>query len=127
MDGRRQRAGEPIPIQFNADAGARATSSAIVIDNLAAIGIQAVPDERDTETYFSELADGACVFCRSGWIADYPTYDNFMYDLFGTDSLDGNNYGYSNPEFDALVAEAKATVDPDRAGRRCSTRPRTCC
>ena len=52
-------------------------------------------------------------FCRAGWFADYPTYDNFMYDLFHTDSLGGNNYGFINDEFDALVDEAKQTVDPD--------------
>ena len=28
------------------------------------------------------MADGACKICRAGWFADYPTYDNFMYDLF---------------------------------------------
>lgn len=103
---------EPLPIQYGAG-GVHGDVVAIIIDNLAQIGIDAVPEEMPTETYFSSLADGACVMCRSGWIADYPTYDNFMYDLFSTDSLDGNNYGYSNPEFDALVAEAKATVDED--------------
>jgi ABC-type transport system substrate-binding protein len=39
-----------------------------------------------------------------------------MYDLYSTESLGGNNYGYSNPEFDELVAEAKQTVDPDKQG-----------
>jgi oligopeptide transport system substrate-binding protein len=103
---------QPIPIQFNADAGHEPVV-AIIVDNLAAIGIEAEPDPRITETYFSELADGACVFCRLGWTADYPTYDNFMYDQFHSDSLDGNNYGYVNEEFDALIDEAKATTDPD--------------
>ena len=104
---------ETIPIQFNADAGHEPVV-AIFVDNLAAIGIEAEADPRIAETYFSELADGACVVCRAGWIADYPTYDNFMYDLFHTDSIGFNNYaGVSNPEFDALVDEAKQTVDPD--------------
>jgi ABC-type oligopeptide transport system substrate-binding subunit len=102
---------EPLPIQFGAG-GVHGDVAQLIIDNLAAIGIQAAPDERDTTTYFSAMADGACVFCRSGWIADYPTYDNFMYDLFGTQALDGNNYGYSNPKFDDLVAQAKETIDP---------------
>ena len=67
-------------------------------------GIEAVAEPMDAETYFSDLADGACkAICRAGWFADYPTYDNFMYDLFHTDSLGGNNYGYSNPKFDQLV------------------------
>ena len=58
---------------------------AIFIDNLAAIGIEAEADPRITETYFTEIADGACVICRTGWFADYPTYDNFMYDLYHGD------------------------------------------
>ena len=104
---------ETIPIQFPADAGHEPVV-AIFVDNLAAIGIEAEADARIAETYFSELADGACVVCRAGWIADYPTYDNFMYDLFHTDSIGFNNYaGVSIPEFDALVDEAKQTVDPD--------------
>jgi ABC-type oligopeptide transport system substrate-binding subunit len=36
-----------------------------------------------------------------------------MYDLFHTESLGGNNHGYSNPEFDELVDEAKQTTDPE--------------
>jgi oligopeptide transport system substrate-binding protein len=103
---------EPIRIQYNLGAG-HENVVAIIIDNLAAIGIDAVEEGIDSETYFSQMADGGCQLCRAGWFADYPTYDNFMYDLFGTESLGGNNYGYSNPEFDELVAEAKQTVDPD--------------
>jgi ABC-type oligopeptide transport system substrate-binding subunit len=102
----------PIKIQYNTGAG-HEDVVAIMVDNLAQTGIDAVEEGIDSETYFSQLADGACVICRAGWFADYPTYDNFMYDLFHTDSLGGNNYGYSNPEFDQLVDQAKQTVDPD--------------
>jgi ABC-type transport system substrate-binding protein len=102
----------PIPLQFNADAGHEPVA-AIVVDNLKAIGIEAVAQPMDGETYFSDLADGACIaMCRAGWFADYPTYDNFMYDLFHSDSIGGNNLGsFSNPDFDALVDKAKQTVD----------------
>ena len=74
--------------------------------------------------------------CRAGWFADYPTYDNFMFDLFHTDSIGGNNHGpFSNEEFDALVDEAKQTVDADeqadavpaRPSRSCSTRTPAWC
>lgn len=102
----------PIPIQFNADAGHEPVV-AIIVDNLAAIGIEAEAQPFPTETYFSELADGACVICRAGWFADYPTYDNFMYDLFHSDALNGNNFGFVNDEFDELVDEAKQTTDKD--------------
>ncbi len=103
---------EPLRIQFNRDNGHEPVVQ-IMVDNLNAIGIDAEAEPMDPETYFSDLANGACQFCRVGWYADYPTYDNFMYDLFSTDSLGGNNYGYTNPEFDDLVAQAKATVDKD--------------
>ncbi len=105
---------EPIPLQFNADAGHEPVA-AIVVDNLAAIGIEAVAQPMNGETYFSDLAAGGCIaMCRAGWFADYPTYDNFMFDLFHTDSIGGNNLGpFSNEEFDSLVAEGKETVDPD--------------
>ena len=107
---------EPLRIQYNIGAG-HENVVAIIIDNLAAIGIEAVEEGIDTETYFTQIAEGACQICRTGWFADYPTYDNFMYDLYHTDSLGGNNHGYSNPEFDELVDEAKQTTDPERAGR----------
>lgn len=100
----------PIKIQFNVDNGHEPVV-AIIVDNLKAVGIQAVADPLPAKTYFTQLADGACVFCRVGWYADYPTYDNFMFDLFHSSSLGGNNYGYSNPAFDKLVEEGKRTVD----------------
>ncbi len=61
-----------------------------------------------------------------GWFADYPTYDNFMYDLFHSDSLDGNNYGFVNDEFDALVDEAKSTPTPTRRPRSSRRLSRSC-
>ena len=100
----------PLPIQFNADAGHEPVVQ-IIIDNLAQIGIEATAEPIPSETYFGQMAEGGCVLCRSGWIADYPTYDNFMFDLFHTTALDGNNYGFSNDEFDSLIDEAKSTVD----------------
>jgi oligopeptide transport system substrate-binding protein len=106
----------PLPIQFNTGAGHEDVVQ-IMIDNLAAIGIEAVAEGIDSETYFSQLADGACVICRAGWYADYPTYDNFMFDLFHSSSLDGNNFGFIDEEFDALVEEAKRTVDRDEQAR----------
>ena len=49
---------------------------------------------------------------RLGWIADYPIMDNFLYPLFHSDSLGGDNRsGYTNPEFDAKVDEARTIVD----------------
>jgi len=45
-----------------------------------------------------------------GWGADNPTLQNMIAPLFGTDSP-SNYIGYSNPKFDALIAEGNAAAD----------------
>jgi oligopeptide transport system substrate-binding protein len=90
----------------------------IIVDNLKAIGIDAQAEPIPSDNYFDQMRDGGCQICRAGWYADYPTYDNFMYDLFAKESIGGNNLGpYDNPEFDRLVTEAKAAVDKDNAAK----------
>ena len=116
---------EPIPIQYGAG-GVHGDVVQLIIDNLAPIGIQAVPDERDTTTYFSAMADGACVFCRSGWIADYPTYDNFMFDLFAP-AARRQQLRLQQPDVRRPRRPGQGDRRPDASRRRCSTRPRQCC
>jgi len=59
---------------------------------------------------------GGCQICRAGWYADYPTYGNFMVDLFSAASIGGNNFGrFDNPEFEELIKKAQA--EPDDAKR----------
>ena len=49
-----------------------------------------------------------------GWGADNPTLANMIAPLFATGS--GSNYtGYSNPEFDALIAEGNQAADEETA------------
>jgi peptide/nickel transport system substrate-binding protein/oligopeptide transport system substrate-binding protein len=49
-----------------------------------------------------------------GWGADNPTLANMIAPLFGTGS--GSNYtGYSNPEFDKLIAEGNQAADEQGA------------
>jgi oligopeptide transport system substrate-binding protein len=106
---------EPIRIQLNADAGHEPVVQ-VIVDNLNEVGIEAEAEPLDNETYFSQLSEGACQICRSGWYADYPTADNFTFDLFHTQAIGGNNHGfYSNYEFDALVDQAKSTTDEAEA------------
>jgi ABC-type oligopeptide transport system substrate-binding subunit len=105
---------EPIPIQFNAGYGHEGVV-AIMVENLAAVGIDAVEDPRDADTYFDDLANGECVLCRAGWLADYPLYLNFMTDLFHSDSFGNNNYGLQNDEFDTMLDEAQVEPDPEAA------------
>jgi len=49
---------------------------------------------------------------RSGWLADYPLSDDFLYPMFYSTQAGLNAYSfYKNPEFDALIDKARATSD----------------
>ncbi len=55
-------------------------------------------------------ADSSQVF-RMGWIADYPAMDNFLYPLFHSSQSATMYTFYNNPDFDALIEEARQTSD----------------
>ncbi len=55
-------------------------------------------------------ASSAQVF-RMGWIADYPSLDNFLYPLFHSSQSATMYTFYNNPEFDDLVVQARQTTD----------------
>lgn len=49
----------------------------------------------------------------TGWFADYPDPDNFLYVLFHSKAGDPLGLFYSNPELDDLVERARRTLDLD--------------
>ena len=49
---------------------------------------------------------------RMGWIADYPSMDNFLYPLFQTSQARTGSYTfYSNKQVDDLLQQARSTID----------------
>jgi len=54
---------------------------------------------------------------RNGWVMDYPSIENFLTPLYGTDAA-SNDTDYSNPAFDKLLADAAAAVDPAAANAK---------
>jgi len=105
-----------VTVDFNTGGGHEDVVS-IVQNNLKELGIESKTNPI-SEKYFTAIAKpGGCHFCRSGWNADYPTYGNFMYDLFSTSALEGNNQGhFSDPEFDRLNLAAQAETDDVKRG-----------
>ena len=107
----------PIKISYNAGGSHEDVVELIQAQVKETLGVELElnPIEED---YFRVIAEkGACEICRSGWYADYPTYGNFMVDLFGAVSIDGNNLGrYNDPEFESLIADAQKETDDAKRG-----------
>jgi oligopeptide transport system substrate-binding protein len=64
-------------------------------------------------TYLATLpkAKGDQIY-RLGWIADYPSMDNFLYPLFNSHQSGVNQFTYyANPQVDQLIASARGTTD----------------
>ena len=67
-------------------------------------------------TYLSKLSKGnkgsGDQLFRSGWIADYPSMDDFLYPLFDSaTSGSGSSTFYSNKQVDQLLTQARETAD----------------
>ncbi|MCU1368583.1 MAG: 4-phytase, partial [Ilumatobacteraceae bacterium] len=61
--------------------------------------------------YLEETAAGKAVGpFELGWVWDYPSMYSFLSPLFESTS-DANNFGYSNPAFDALLEQARTAKD----------------
>ena len=103
-------------IAYNADGGHQAWVEAVTNSIANTLGIQAVGksyptfaaalDDREQQ----KLTGGT----RAGWQGDYPSMYNFLAPLYQTGA--GSNYeGYSNPEFDKLLAEGSVAQSVEDA------------
>jgi len=73
------------------------------------LGVQVTLTNQDWAVFIDTRKNGDFTFARHGWIADYNDPISFL-DMWITTS--GNNDAqYNNPEYDALIARAKATAD----------------
>lgn len=67
----------------------------------------------EEETFFNELREGVLQAFEVGWIADYADAENFLDLLFHSESVE-NHAGYSNPDVDQLLEEARVEPDAER-------------
>ena len=101
---------QPITIDYNTG-GSHADVVAIMQQNLKDLGVE-VKTNPVSAKYFGSMAANGCHLCRSGWTADYPTYGNFMLDLFGKAAIGGNNLGsFNDAKFEEILGKAQAEVD----------------
>lgn len=74
------------------------------------LGIEVQVRNSEWKVYLEQLTRLDYQIARRGWIGDYPDPNTFI-DLFKTDSGNSNT-GWTNPEYDRLVAEAGRSEDP---------------
>ena len=71
------------------------------------LGLEVEVQLTEWATYLLDLGDLRFqMFGGLSWIADYPDPENFLDGLFHTDSSN-NQTGYSNPEVDKLLEQAR--------------------
>jgi len=76
------------------------------------LGVEVTVRQLEPEAFLYHLDQERDEVFYTGWIADYPHPQDFLEVLFGSEAE--NNYGgYSNPDFDALLAAAAAEPDQD--------------
>lgn len=98
-----------ITLSCNSGAGHEDIFQLIMAD-LEAVGIHSTMDATEWAAYLQKLQDLDYQIGRLGWVIDYPIMDNLLYPMFYTGTGD-NRSGYSNPEVDAALNEARSTVD----------------
>ncbi len=102
-----------VEIRFNNSENHRATAVAIA-DMWKAIGVETRLLGTDAASHYAFLREkGAFDVARSGWFADYPDAQNFLF-LAQSDNKGLNVPSFSNKTFDALMHAAQTEVSPER-------------
>ena len=81
-----------------------------VSEDLEKVGIEIELSSFEYEAFLDAAKSRHCQLVRFGWVADYPTMDNFLYPLFFSTSAD-NHSNYAVDAVDEALLEARGTVD----------------
>lgn len=114
--GGRRAVGERIEIAYNVDGGHKPWVDATCNQIEANLGVECVgnPQPKFAELLTKARRREPLGMFRMGWIFDYPAMENYLGPLYSTRGS-SNYYGYSNPEFDALLQRGYAAATPQEA------------
>lgn len=104
-------AGTEVTLSYNSGGGHEDIMT-IVQSDLEAIGFTVKQQSQEWAAYLTSLGDGDFQIGRLGWIADYPTMDNFIYPNFYS-TADNNYSKYNNSDVDAAIDEARQITDDE--------------
>jgi oligopeptide transport system substrate-binding protein len=98
-----------------ADTSLNRTRAEWLVDNYQqTLGIELVLDPVDQTTFSTRARDPRTFpfLVRQGWCADYPDPQNWLSAYWKSDTAIAQRQGYKNTEFDELVSQADAELDP---------------
>lgn len=103
-------------VWYNTDEGHQKIAEVLQAGWKAA-GLDVELENFEWGTFLDKLAksqkgdESSAQIFRMGWIADYPSLDNFLYPLFHSSQSATMYTFYNNPKFDDLVVQARQTTD----------------
>ncbi len=77
------------------------------------VGVRLKIETLDFAALVDRMAQKNFQLLPLGWVADYPTIDNFLYPLFTSGSPDDAS-GYSDPAVDDAILAARTLTDQDQ-------------
>ena len=98
---------------FNTDLGHQKIAEALQAGwKQVGINVKLSNYEWNTFNKLQRSASKGDQLSRSGWLADYPSMDNFLYPLYYSAQSGLNGYSfYNNPQVDKLLNQARGTSD----------------
>jgi peptide/nickel transport system substrate-binding protein/oligopeptide transport system substrate-binding protein len=108
--------GGRLEIAYNIDGGHKPWVDATCNQLRTNLGVECVgnPQPKFAELLTKAERKEPMGMFRMGWIFDYPAIENFLGPLYSTHGS-SNYYGYSNAQFDALLAAGDRAATPDEA------------
>lgn len=108
--------GGRIEIAYNVDGGHKPWVDSTCNQIRANLGVDCVgnPQPKFAELLTKVEKKQPVGMFRMGWIFDYPAMENYLGPLYTTRGS-SNYYGYSNAEFDSLVAQGDRAATPELA------------
>jgi ABC-type transport system substrate-binding protein len=117
-DGRNALTGQPLVLNYDfygQPTPERKAEFDWMIKQFAKLGVQLEIRATDNNQFQDKVRKGKHQIYWSGWLADYPDAENFLFLLYGPNAKsvsDGENTSnYVNPEFDKLYAKLKLLDD----------------
>jgi len=117
-DGRDAQSGRPLVLNYDfygQPTPERKAEFDWMTRQFAKLGIQLETRATDNNQFQDKVRKGKHQIYWSGWLADYPDAENFLFLLYGPNGktrADGENTSnYENPEYDRLFAQARLLED----------------